>query len=122
MGVLAAGIEQDDSQQRFGQRRQAAFGTGAFAGIAETGTLMTVSGAGTPGSVSLLPETHIALLEAHRIVAHMEDAWNLMRAELGRPPRAVNFISGPSRTGDIEQTIVIGAHGPYRVHIIVVNG
>jgi L-lactate dehydrogenase complex protein LldG len=95
--------------------------TGAFAGIAETGTLMTVSGAGTPGSVSLLPETHIAILEAHRIVAHMEDAWNLMRAELGRPPRAVNFISGPSRTGDIEQTIVIGAHGPYRVHIIVVN-
>lgn len=95
--------------------------TGAFAGIAETGTLMMVSGPGTPGSVSLLPETHIAIVEAGRIVAHMEDAWALMRAELGRPPRAVNFISGPSRTGDIEQTIVIGAHGPYRVHILVVK-
>ncbi|MBM3345339.1 MAG: lactate utilization protein C [Betaproteobacteria bacterium] len=95
--------------------------TGAFAGIAETGTLMTVSGADTSGSASLLPETHIAIVEARRIVPHMEDAWNLLRAELGRPPRAVNFISGPSRTGDIEQTIVIGAHGPYRVHIVVVG-
>lgn len=95
--------------------------TGAFAGIAETGTLMTVSGPGTPGSVSLLPETHIAIVEAGRIVPHMEDAWALLRAELGRPPRVVNFISGPSRTGDIEQTIVIGAHGPYRVHILVVG-
>lgn len=93
--------------------------TGTFAAIAETGTLMTVSGADTPGSVSLLPETHIAVIPAHRIVPHMEDAWALLRAELGEPPRAVNFISGPSRTGDIEQTIVLGAHGPYRVHVIV---
>ena len=95
--------------------------TGSFAGIAETGTLMIVSGPETPGSVSLLPETHIAMIHARRIVSHMEDAWALLRAELGRPPRAVNFISGPSRTGDIEQTIVLGAHGPYRVHIIVVR-
>jgi L-lactate dehydrogenase complex protein LldG len=57
-----------------------------------------------------------------RIVAYMEDAWNLARAELGSLPRAVNFISGPSRTGDIEQTIVLGAHGPYRVHLVIVAG
>ena len=95
--------------------------TGAFAAIAETGTLMTVSGADTPGSVSLLPETHVAVVPARRIVPHMEDAWALLRAELGEPPRAVNFISGPSRTGDIEQTIVVGAHGPYRVHIVIVT-
>ena len=93
--------------------------TGAFAAIAETGTLMTVSGVESPGSVSLLPETHVAVVSARRIVAHMEDAWALLRAELGEPPRAVNFISGPSRTGDIEQTIVLGAHGPYRVHIVI---
>jgi L-lactate dehydrogenase complex protein LldG len=52
----------------------------------------------------------------------MEDAWNLARAEFAELPRAVNFVSGPSRTGDIEQTIVLGAHGPYRVHVIVVGG
>jgi len=95
--------------------------TGAFAAIAETGTLMLLSGAGTPSSNSLLPETHIAVVAMQRIVPHMEDAWALLRAEHGTPPRAVNFISGPSRTADIEQTIVIGAHGPYRVHIILVR-
>jgi L-lactate dehydrogenase complex protein LldG len=52
----------------------------------------------------------------------MEDAWALARAELGALPRAVNFISGPSRTGDIEQTIVLGAHGPYRVHLVIIEG
>ena len=56
-----------------------------------------------------------------RIVATMEDAFALLRAERGRLPRAVNFISGPSRTGDIEQTIVLGAHGPCRVHLILIG-
>jgi L-lactate dehydrogenase complex protein LldG len=96
--------------------------TGSYCAIAETGTLMLLSGADTPASVSLLPETHVAVVPASRIIAGMEDAWNLARAELPELPRAVNFISGPSRTGDIEQTIVLGAHGPYRVHVIVVEG
>ena len=95
--------------------------TGVFAALAETGTLMLCSGADTPATVSLLPETHVALVPVGRIVPFMEDAWDLARAELGRLPRAVNFISGPSRTADIEQTIVLGAHGPYRVHIILVG-
>ncbi len=96
--------------------------TGAFAALAETGTTMLVSGAQTPASVSLLPETHIALVPASCVVACMEDAWDRARAALGMLPRAVNFISGPSRTGDIEQKMVLGAHGPYRVHLIVVRG
>lgn len=95
--------------------------TGVFAAIAETGTLMTASSPDTPAATSLLPETHIAIVPTARIVAYMEDAWDLVRAELGEPPRAVNFISGPSRTGDIDQTIVLGAHGPYRVHMILVG-
>ena len=95
--------------------------TGVFCAIAETGTLMLCSGPGTPASVSLLPETHIAIVPVQRIVAVMEDAWDLARAELGQLPRAVNFISGPSRTADIEQTIVLGAHGPYRVHLVLVD-
>jgi L-lactate dehydrogenase complex protein LldG len=97
--------------------------TGAFCAIAETGTLMTLSGPQTPSVVSLLPETHVAIVEKSRIVRGMEEAWELMRAERREPPRAVNFISGPSRTADIEQTVTLGAHGPYRVHIILVaNG
>ena len=95
--------------------------TGCFCAVAETGTLMLCSGPDTPAATSLLPETHIAIVPAARIVAGMEEAWNLARAELGELPRAVNFISGPSRTGDIEQTIVLGAHGPYRVHIVIVR-
>jgi len=66
-----------------------------------------------------LPETHIAVVRKSRIVRGMEEAWQLMRDELGAPPRAVNFISGPSRTADIEQTVTVGAHGPYRVHVIL---
>ncbi len=93
--------------------------SGCFCAIAETGTLMLLSGPRTPASVSLLPETHIAVVPVGRIVATMEDAFALLRAEHGGLPRAVNFISGPSRTGDIEQTIVLGAHGPCRVHLIL---
>lgn len=96
--------------------------TGSYCAIAETGTLMLLSSADTPATVSLLPETHVAVVAASRIVAAMEDAWNLARTEMSQLPRAVNFVSGPSRTGDIEQTIVLGAHGPYRVHVVVVTG
>jgi L-lactate dehydrogenase complex protein LldG len=94
--------------------------TGVFCAVAETGTLVLLSGPDTPAASSLLPETHIAIVPAARIVAGMEEAWALLRAEAGELPRAVNFISGPSRTGDIEQTLVLGAHGPYRVHIVLV--
>ena len=95
--------------------------TGSFCAIAETGTLMLVSGAATPSSVSLLPETHVAVVRCERILTGMEETWSLLRAELGSMPRAVNFVSGPSRTADIEQTLVLGAHGPYRVHIVLVG-
>jgi L-lactate dehydrogenase complex protein LldG len=95
--------------------------TGCFCAVAETGTLMLCSSAATPAAVSLLPETHIAIVRAARILPYMEDAFDLARKELGVLPRAVNFISGPSRTGDIEQTIVLGAHGPYRVHVVIVE-
>ncbi|HEX9672563.1 MAG TPA: lactate utilization protein C [Burkholderiales bacterium] len=94
--------------------------TAAFCAIAETGTLMTLSGRDTPAAASLLPETHVAVVRKSRIVRGMEEAWQLMRDEFGAPPRAVNFISGPSRTADIEQTVTVGAHGPYRVHVILV--
>lgn len=92
--------------------------TGVVCAIAETGTLMTVSGMDTPPVTSLLPETHIAVVRASQVVAAMEEAWQRLRSTLPEMPRAVNFISGPSRTADIEQTVTLGAHGPYRVHVV----
>lgn len=92
-----------------------------FVAVAETGTLMMLSGPDTPASMHLLPETHIAIVPAERIVAHYEDGFKRIRSERGPLPRATNLVSGPSRTGDIEQTIVLGAHGPYRVHVILVT-
>ena len=93
--------------------------TGAFCAIAETGTMVILTGADAPTATALLPDTHVAVVSAERIVDGMEDAFALIRRERGALPRAVNLISGPSRTGDIEQTIVLGAHGPFRVHILV---
>ena len=95
--------------------------TGCFCAIAETGTLVMTAGADTPTATTLLPDTHIAVVHAGRIVSGMEDAFALLRAERPGMPRAVNLISGPSRTGDIEQTIVLGAHGPFRVHLLLLD-
>jgi L-lactate dehydrogenase complex protein LldG len=94
--------------------------TGVFCALAENGTLMLLSGENNHATTSLLPETHIAVVPASRIVRTMEDGWDLLRSEHGDMPRQVNFISGPSRTADIEMTLVLGAHGPFRVHVIVV--
>jgi L-lactate dehydrogenase complex protein LldG len=95
--------------------------TGCFCAIAETGTLVFASSADSPSATFLLPETHVAVVRAAQVVAGMEDAFARLREERTEMPRALNLVSGPSRTGDIEQTIVLGAHGPRRVHIVVVG-
>jgi L-lactate dehydrogenase complex protein LldG len=95
--------------------------TGCCCAIAETGTLVFLTGADSPTATFLLPETHVAIVRADQVVAAMEDAFDRIRSERGALPRAVNFVSGPSRTGDIEQTIVLGAHGPRRLHIVLVG-
>jgi L-lactate dehydrogenase complex protein LldG len=97
--------------------------TGAFAGIAETGTLVMVSGPDHPVSLNLLPDTHVVVLREDDIVAGYEDVWARLRERYGKDtmPRTVNTITGPSRTGDIEQAMELGAHGPRRMHIIVVR-
>ena len=95
--------------------------TGTYCALAENGTLMLLSGQGTHATTSLLPDNHIAIVAASRIVRAMEDGWDLLRREHGRPPRQVNFVSGPSRTADIEMTLVMGAHGPFRVHVVIVS-
>lgn len=97
--------------------------TGTFAGIAETGTLMMASGPEAPITLNFLPENHIVVLRASQVTGTYEEAWVRLRAALGpgKMPRAVNFITGPSRTGDIEQTILLGAHGPRRLHVLLVD-
>jgi L-lactate dehydrogenase complex protein LldG len=97
--------------------------TGAFAGIAETGTLVMTSGPDHPVSLNLLPDTHVVVLREADIVAGYEEVWARLRERYGKDtlPRTVNTITGPSRTGDIEQTIELGAHGPRRMHIVVVR-
>ena len=95
--------------------------TGAFAGVAETGTLMLVSGPESPTTLNFLPDAHIVVLRAEDMVGCYEDAWDRLRAT-GALPRNVNFITGPSRSGDIEQTLQLGAHGPRWLHIVLVEG
>lgn len=90
----------------------------AFAGVAETGTLVLTSGPDNPTTLNFLPETHMVVLRGADVVGAYEDVWDRLRAA-GPLPRTVNWISGPSRTADIEQTIVMGAHGPRRLHVIL---
>lgn len=94
--------------------------TPCLAAVAETGTLMLMSGERTPTTLNFLPDTHIVVVRSGQVVATYEDGWDLLRAR-GALPRTVNFITGPSRTGDIEQRIELGAHGPRRLHVILID-
>ena len=95
----------------------------AFGAVAETGTLVMTSGPEHPVTLNLLPDTHVVVLREADIVGGYEDVWARLRERYGKNgmPRTVNTITGPSRTGDIEQTIELGAHGPRRMHIVVVR-
>ncbi len=94
--------------------------SGAFAGIAETGSLMMLSGPETPTTLNFLPDNHIVVLRAEQVMGTYEEGWALLR-QSGPMPRNVNFVTGPSRTADIEQKIQLGAHGPRRLHVVIVG-
>lgn len=95
----------------------------AAVAAAETGTLFLVSGTDNPTTLNFLPEAHAILIAAADIVGSYEEAWDRLRSVYGegRLPRAVNLISGPSRTADIEQTIVRGAHGPRHLLVLILG-
>ncbi len=97
--------------------------TAAFAAIAETGTLMLTSGAGSPMTLNLLPDNHVVVLRRRQVTGSLEDAWDRLRTHQGDAgmPRTAMFVSGPSSTADIELTLYLGAHGPRRLHIILVE-
>lgn len=86
-----------------------------WAGIAETGSIVCASVDGRAVQASLLPSHHIAILDAARIYATLEDFFE----SLGSPPTNLAIITGPSRTADIELTLAVGVHGPQRLDILV---
>ena len=93
----------------------------AFAAIAETGTLMFPSAAERPTTLNILTDTEIVVLRASRVVGAYEEAWDLLRSEIGAMPRNVMLVTGPSRSADIEQALELGAHGPRRLHIVLLE-
>jgi L-lactate dehydrogenase complex protein LldG len=95
----------------------------AFAGIAETGTLVLASGADNPTTLNFLPDVHIVVVDASDVAADFETVMARLRERFGTGamPRAVNLITGPSRSADIEQTLILGAHGPRKLHVILVG-
>ncbi|MBL4614522.1 MAG: lactate utilization protein [Magnetovibrio sp.] len=97
----------------------------AYGAVSETGTLVLLSGPETPTTLNFLPDVHIVVLHAHDVVGNYEQVWARLRRE-AKPdmpvlPRTVNWITGPSRTADIEQTLLLGAHGPRKLIILLID-
>jgi len=95
----------------------------AFAGVAETGTLVMASGPDNPTTLNFLPDTHIVVVDATDITGDYETVWARVREKFGIDalPRAINMITGPSRSADIAQILILGAHGPRRLHVLIVG-
>jgi L-lactate dehydrogenase complex protein LldG len=95
----------------------------AFAGVAESGTLALCSGTDNPTTINFLPDNHLVVVFERDIVADYECVWRSLRARYGKGamPRTLNLITGPSRSADIEQTLLLGAHGPRRLHIVMIK-
>ena len=95
----------------------------AFGGVAETGTLIMASGPDNPTTLNFLPDTHIVVVDAKDIAGDYETVWARVREKFGIDalPRAINMITGPSRSADIAQILILGAHGPRRLHVLIVG-
>jgi len=95
----------------------------AFGAVAETGTLVLISGADNPTTLNFLPDVHIVVVSASDVASDFETVMARLRERFGTGalPRTVNMITGPSRSADIEQTLILGAHGPRKLHVIVVG-
>jgi L-lactate dehydrogenase complex protein LldG len=92
----------------------------AFCGIAETGSLALMSAPAISSAAWFLPEILIVAVTKDRIYGTQEECWAALRTQ-AQLPRTLTFMTGPSRTGDIEQKIVIGAHGPKKLHIVIIE-
>ena len=131
--VMARSVDQprDEYQIATSQkhRREAATAglgiTGADYAVAETGSVILLPRRGISRLVSLLPPVHIALVRPQDVIESLDDLFLLRRLEYhrhgGEMGSYLNFITGPSRTGDIEQTLVVGVHGPKEVHMVLLG-
>jgi L-lactate dehydrogenase complex protein LldG len=129
--VTVAPDDDPDASARQLHREAAALAdigvTGVDWALAETGTLVLVSGRGRPRSTSLLPATHVAVFDRGCLLESLEQVGTMLEALHADPARSmsgavINFITGPSRTADIELTLTRGVHGPKDVHAIFVEG
>ncbi len=95
----------------------------AFGAVAESGTLALLSGQDNPTTLNFLPDNHVVAVAARDVAGDYEAIFARVRERYGngRMPRTVNFVTGPSRSADIEQTLILGAHGPRRLHVILVE-
>jgi L-lactate utilization protein LutC len=89
--------------------------------LADTGTLVLISGQGRARSASLVPPVHVAIVEARQIIAGLDDLFPLLAENDRELASAITFITGPSRTADIELTLVVGVHGPQQLHVILLT-
>jgi L-lactate utilization protein LutC len=95
--------------------------TGVAYLIAETGTLVMLSGPDAPRSPSLLPPVHIAVAGTDQLLPDLFDLFAPHLWPGGAPPSNITLITGPSKTGDIELRLVTGVHGPGEVHVVLVG-
>lgn len=125
--VAPAGADADRAQLREEFRAACAAAdvgiTGAAYAVADTGTLVALAGPGRPRTTSVLPPVHVAVVRGDRMVANLRALLTRLRSAEWRHgrPSAMTFITGPSRTADIEQTLSIGVHGPGEVHVVMIE-
>ncbi len=95
--------------------------TDAVCAIAETGTIMLVSSPTASSTHAFVPENHVVIINAGEVVRHLDDALRLASSKIDNRTSGVHMVTGPSKTADVEQTIQYGAHGPRRLHVIIVD-
>ena len=111
-------MEVRDAKARIGEKLTV---TRAVAAIAETGSVVLCSGDDAPGSLNYAPEVHVIVLDRAHITAYLEDGLAKVKAAYDPWPRAVNVVSGPSRTADVAGIVVRPAHGPKSVHLLIMS-
>ncbi len=121
MTVVTCDLRQDDDRERLREVEFSADAgvTSADYGVAETGSLVVLAAPGQGRAVSLLPPIHIAVLRASDIVYELGALFERIERDHGKLPSAVTFITGPSRTADIELVLTVGVHGPRELHLVL---